>query len=50
LRVTITDTLDPDYDFDTFAFKGFGWADNSQDIPSDTQNFEIDVDSENADG
>ena len=50
LRVTITDALDADYDYDTFAFKSFGWADISQEIPEDTQNFEIDVDSQNADG
>ncbi|MDA0348613.1 MAG: right-handed parallel beta-helix repeat-containing protein [Verrucomicrobia bacterium] len=49
LRVTITDTLDSDYDFDSFVFKSFGWADLSREIPKNTQNFEIDVASNNAD-
>ena len=49
-RVTITDTLDSDYDFDTFAFREFGWADVTKSVPKDTQNFQIDVDYQNSDG
>ena len=49
-RVTITDTLDPDYDFDTFVFREFGWADVSKSVPANTQNFQIDVDYQNSDG
>ncbi|MCZ6675385.1 MAG: carboxypeptidase-like regulatory domain-containing protein [Verrucomicrobia bacterium] len=50
LRVTISDTLDPDYDYNTFSFREFGWADVSQEIPENTQNFVTDVDFKNADG
>jgi len=49
-RVRITDKLDPDYDFDTFDFRSFGWGDLSQDVPENTQDFEVDVDYTNADG
>jgi hypothetical protein len=50
LRVTISDVLDADYDYNTFAFSGFGWGELSKEIPPNTQNFVTDVDFKNADG
>lgn len=50
LRVTISDQLDSDFDYDTFSFTEFGWGELTQGIPEDTQNFSTDVEFENADG
>jgi hypothetical protein len=50
LRVRILDQLDPDYDYDTFVFREFGWAELRQELPEETQHFEVDVDYQNSDG
>ncbi|MEM9157490.1 MAG: hypothetical protein AAGB46_00465 [Verrucomicrobiota bacterium] len=50
LRVTITDQLDPDFDYSTFEFLQFGWGELSLDAPEGSQAFETMVDYENGDG
>jgi hypothetical protein len=50
LSVRITDQLDPDFDFSSFAFRGFGFGNLQRTVPPGLQRFSDVVDWRNQDG